>query len=175
MQNENPNVEAVVLRRERGLNVQGPKIGTHSPTHVSRRQPSAPGGPCNIRRKDRRYATDGSCRIAGIYLAAARCQRCDALRVRSRILEVLRFGTPIRAESGKQEFGEKTKSSEIRCRPSLRKFFQFTRAHSNPADALPASRLLSSFSSAAGIGQTTPAFAIAVRIGRQIQQDVFRA
>ena len=34
----------------------------------------------------------------GHLFSCGACQRCDALRVRSRIFEVLRFGTPIRAD-----------------------------------------------------------------------------
>jgi hypothetical protein len=35
------------------------------------------------------------------------CQRCDALRVRRRIFDVLRLGTPIRRGVGKQAFAKR--------------------------------------------------------------------
>jgi hypothetical protein len=34
------------------------------------------------------------------------CQRCEALRVRKRIFEVLRFGTPIRANQESRKSGK---------------------------------------------------------------------
>ena len=58
---------------------------------------------------------DACCRIAVHLLSCGGCQRCDALRVRSRIFEVLRFGTPIRAnqESRKSRKGNRVKPPPV--------------------------------------------------------------
>ena len=47
-------------------------------------------------------------------LSCGACQRCDALRVRKRIFEVLRFGTPIRADQESRKSGKGNGRSAIR-------------------------------------------------------------
>lgn len=114
------------------------------------------------------------------------CQRCDALRVRRRIFEVLRLGTPIRAIR-KAGFPPKATStpaldpdlsgkimskSKIRSR-SFRLQFQFIQ---RTPIGWPFAGLLGGWSVGClpRFSRADPAaFAIAVRMRRQVQQDVF--
>ena len=150
--------------------------------HLTSRRPSAPGGPCNNRRKGRRCATATVLPHCGHLLSCGACQRCDALRVRRRIFEVLRFGTPIRADQESRKW-EKTRG----------RFWMPGFAREGALEScLQAQDLLefqliqrapvwrSLFDDAIRPGRDCPrgiansaALAIAMRIGRQIEQNVF--
>ena len=109
------------------------------------------------------------------------CQRCDALRVRNRIFEVLRFGTPIRAD---QE-SRKIRKGNLRCFLVLTLAsggFGYEHDHGLKIQFIQRAPirwtgfehgLAILFLDHLGHPTDPSTFPIAMRIGRQVEQNVF--
>jgi len=123
------------------------------------------------------------------------CQRCEALRVRRRIFEVLRFGTPIRRGVGKQSFVKR--QPRLPLPPSALDSGLFSYSYSCSGSfgqeqeqeqekksglqlqliqRAPVGRAfavsLSGWRSGRGGGAFSAAFAVAMRMGGKIKQDI---